>query len=82
MNGAPMRRIGKTSAKTPFLLRRSGGGLMAFAGLWETCADPSGGEIDTACIVTTMANGATVAIHDRMPAVIQPENYDAWLNPD
>ena len=55
---------------------------MAFAGLWETYADPSGGEIDTACIVTTMANGATVAIHDRMPAVIEPENYDAWLNPD
>lgn len=73
---------GKPLPKTPFLLRRSGGGLMAFAGLWETFTDPSGGEIDTACIVTTMANGATVAIHDRMPAVIEPEHYDAWLNPD
>ena len=68
--------------KTPFLLRRAGGGLMAFAGLWETYVDPSGGEIDTACIITTMANGATVAIHDRMPAVIAPDDFDAWLDPD
>jgi putative SOS response-associated peptidase YedK len=68
--------------KTPFLLRRRGAGLMGFAGLWETYADPSGGEIDTACIVTTSANGATVAIHDRMPALIDPEHYDAWLDPD
>jgi putative SOS response-associated peptidase YedK len=69
-------------AKTPFLLRRAGGGLLAFAGLWETFIDPSGAEIDTACIVTTSANGATVAIHDRMPALIEPENFEAWLDPD
>jgi putative SOS response-associated peptidase YedK len=68
--------------KTPFLLRRTGGGLMGFAGLWETFLDPSGGEIDTACIVTTMANGATAAIHDRMPAIIAPEDFASWLNPD
>jgi putative SOS response-associated peptidase YedK len=68
--------------KTPFLLRRAGGGLLAFAGLWETFLDPSGGEIDTACIVTTLANGATAAIHDRMPALIQGRDFDAWLDPD
>jgi putative SOS response-associated peptidase YedK len=75
------RALGK-GAKTPYLLRRRGGGPMGFAGLWETYADPSGGEIDTVCIVTTTANGATVAIHDRMPAVLEPKDYDAWLNPD
>jgi putative SOS response-associated peptidase YedK len=68
--------------KTPYLLHRADGRLMAFAGLWETFLDPSGGEIDTACIVTTSANGATVAIHDRMPAIIDPEDFDAWLDPD
>jgi putative SOS response-associated peptidase YedK len=68
--------------KTPFLLRRAGGGLLAMAGLWETYLDPSGAEIDTACIVTTGANGATVAIHDRMPALIEPQDFDEWLNPD
>jgi len=75
-------RANMRGPKTPFLLRRNGGGLMAFAGLWETFTDGSGGEIDTACIVTTMANGATAAIHDRMPVLIEPENFDAWLDPD
>ncbi|MCI4680635.1 SOS response-associated peptidase [Rhodoblastus acidophilus] len=68
--------------KTPFLLRRRGGGLMGLAGLWETYTDPSGGEIDTVCIITTLANGATVAIHDRMPALLAPQDYGAWLEPD
>ena len=68
--------------KTPFLLRRADHRLMAFAGLWETYLDASGAEIDTACIVTAMANGATVAIHDRMPALIDPQDFDEWLDPD
>lgn len=68
--------------KTPYAFRRRDGGLMAFAGLWETFADPSGGEIDTACIITVSANGATVAIHDRMPALIAPKDFDDWLDPD
>ena len=50
MNGAPR----SPGPKTPFLLRRRGDGLIGFAGLWETFLDPSGGEIDTACIVTTI----------------------------
>jgi putative SOS response-associated peptidase YedK len=79
---ANARGVRKNSPKTPFLLHRRDGGLMALAGLWETYLDPSGGEIDTACVITTMANGATVAIHDRMPALIAPEDYDAWLDPD
>lgn len=75
-------RANGKAPKTPFLLHRRGGGPMAFAGLWETYADAGGGEVDTACIVTTMANGATVAIHDRMPALIAPRDFDAWLQPD
>ncbi|MCW2273229.1 SOS response-associated peptidase [Rhodoblastus acidophilus] len=75
-------RANLSGPKTPFLLRRAGGGLLAFAGLWETFLDPSGGEIDTACIITTCANGATSALHDRMPVLLEPEDFDAWLNPD
>ena len=75
-------RANLAGPKTPFLLHRADGGLMAFAGLWETYLDASGGEIDTACIITTDANGATAAIHDRMPAILAPEQFDAWLNPD
>ena len=57
-------------------------GQCALMCLTTSKPDPSGSEIDTVCIVTTMANGATAAIHDRMPAIIDAEDFEAWLNPD
>ena len=66
----------------PFLIRRQDGNPMAFAGLWETWTGPNGEEVDTACIVTTAANGAISAIHERMPVILEPENFDVWLDCD
>jgi putative SOS response-associated peptidase YedK len=60
--------------------RRSGGGPIAFAGLWEAWMGPNGEEVETACIVTTAANRTLAPIHDRMPVVIAPEAFDLWLN--
>jgi len=64
----------------PFMIRRRDGRPMGLAGLYETWSDPNGGEIDTACIVTTGANGATAFVHDRMPAIIEDASFDAWLD--
>jgi putative SOS response-associated peptidase YedK len=66
--------------KRPFYVHARGGGPMAFAGLWETWMDPTGGEIDTAAIVTCPANAVLAPIHDRMPVVLAPEQFDAWLD--
>ncbi|MFT4097105.1 MAG: SOS response-associated peptidase [Rhodoblastus sp.] len=66
--------------KQPFLLRAQDRGPLAFAGLWETWSDPQGGEVDTGCLITTSANAATIAIHDRMPAIIAPADFDRWLD--
>ena len=38
-----------------------------------------GGEIDTALIVTTFANGMIGALHDRMPVILEPDDFDTWL---
>ena len=78
------RRLGegRQVEKRPFLFRRTDGAPMALAGLWETYISPDGSEIDTACILTTSANGATVAIHDRMPAIIEPKDFPLWLDID
>jgi putative SOS response-associated peptidase YedK len=54
-------------ARRPYLVCGANGGPMGFAGLYETWSDPSGGEIDTACIVTTAANRLVGQLHDRMP---------------
>ena len=66
----------------PYLARRVGGGAMGFAGLYETWSDPTGGEIDTACIVTTAPNALLGQVRDRMPAIVEPEDVSAWLDVD
>jgi putative SOS response-associated peptidase YedK len=66
----------------PFLFRRADGNPMALAGLWETWSGPNGEELDTACILTTSANGPMSAIHDRMPVILEPEDFDTWLDSD
>ena len=68
--------------RRPYLVRRVDGAPMGFAGLMETWSDPSGGEIDTACIVTTFANRLMSGIHERMPAILEPEAFSAWLDND
>jgi putative SOS response-associated peptidase YedK len=73
-------RRGPGKAKQPFWVRPHGGGLVAFAGLWETWSGPDGNDIDTACILTTDANETVAPIHDRMPVVIVPEAFDRWLD--
>jgi putative SOS response-associated peptidase YedK len=53
---------------------------IAFAGLWETWIGPNGEEIETAAIVTTPANRELAPLHDRMPVIVPPENFEAWLD--
>jgi putative SOS response-associated peptidase YedK len=73
---------GKGARGRPYLFRRADGQPLGLAGLWETWHGADGSEVDTACILTTDANAATVAIHDRMPAILEPAQFDAWLDPD
>jgi putative SOS response-associated peptidase YedK len=67
-------------SKQPYWIRPRESGPMAFAGLWETWADKDGGEIDSACIITVDANATVRPIHDRMPAIVDPADFDRWLN--
>ena len=57
---------------------------MAFAGLWDTWKPKNTEEpaITTCTIITTQANEKIAAIHDRMPVVLEPENWKAWLEAD
>jgi putative SOS response-associated peptidase YedK len=73
---------GRARAARSLLIRRRDGGPMGFAGLYETWCDPTGGEIDTACIVTTPSNELIAPICDRMPAVIERGDFSVWLDND
>lgn len=72
------QRVGR--AKRPFLFRRPERALFAFAALFETWMAPDGGEIDTAALLTTTANGLVSAVHDRMPVILPAADHEAWLD--
>ena len=71
------KREGKRTQ--PYLLRPRNGGIVAFAGLWETWMGADGSEIDTACILTTAANDTVAPIHNRMPVIVSPGDFERWL---
>ncbi len=51
------------------------------AGLWENWKDPATGEwVRTFAVITTDANELVGAIHDRIPAILKPADYDRWLS--
>jgi putative SOS response-associated peptidase YedK len=65
--------------KVPQHIRLASGGLMTFAGLWESWKDGEGREIRSFALITTTPNALMAPIHDRMPVVIAPEDRERWL---
>lgn len=68
--------------KQPWFITARAEGPLGFAGLWESWRDPQSGEpLESCTIVTTDAVAPIAQIHRRMPAVLPPEAYAAWLDP-
>ena len=67
------------SGKQPWFLRLKSQAPLAFAGLWEHWQGPDGAPLETATIITTDANELVRPVHDRMPVILQPGDYAAWL---
>lgn len=65
--------------KQPFAFARQDGQPLALAGLWEGFREPSGEVTRTFAILTTAANETMRAIHDRMPVILEPEDWPVWL---
>jgi putative SOS response-associated peptidase YedK len=68
------------NGKQPFYIRMEDESPFAFAGLWESWRN--GGEIRSCTIITTTPNELAASIHNRMPVILHPEDYDMWLDPD
>ncbi|MBS1802392.1 MAG: SOS response-associated peptidase [Acidobacteria bacterium] len=66
--------------KQPFAIAQKNEEMFAFAGLWETWRDKATGEkLRTFTILTTDPNELMEPIHNRMPVILQPRDYDRWL---
>jgi putative SOS response-associated peptidase YedK len=66
--------------KQPYLIHMEDGSPFGMGGLLEHWEAPEG-ETLTFTILTTSANALMKEIHDRMPVIIQPEDYKTWLDP-
>lgn len=83
--------------RQPYRSRRPDGELFAMAGLWtrwrperrqSSLPEFGGGSatddatVETFAILTTTANQAVAAVHDRMPVVLSPDEEESWLTAD
>ena len=67
--------------KRPYRIGLRDGGVFTMAGLWSRVHTGDGSEHATCAIVTIPPNDLMKGIHDRMPALIQPEDLQVWLDP-
>jgi putative SOS response-associated peptidase YedK len=64
----------------PFAIRRRSGEQLAFAGVWAIWRNPETAErLYSMAIVTGPPNGLVATVHDRMPIVLDPGDWDTWL---
>ena len=70
----------KNAKKTPYFIRRADGTPMALAAVWETRKDAeTGARLHSCAIVTTEPNEEVREIHDRMPVILEPRDFERWL---
>ncbi len=72
------RKLERT--KQPYFIRLKNGEPFAFAGLWERW-EREGQHIDSCSIIVTHAAEPLREIHERMPVILDPADYDAWMDP-
>jgi putative SOS response-associated peptidase YedK len=74
------KRAGKKSAQ-PFFISRVDGRPFALGGIWERWVSKDGEVIESCAILTRPADPSLDAVHDRMPLVVEPLDWPAWLEP-
>lgn len=66
--------------KQPYLIRRRDQQPFAMAGIWEDWLTADGSELDSCAIITTAANDTMAPVHARMPVILDPSDWDEWLD--
>ena len=67
--------------KQPYFIYLKGHAPFAFAGIWEHW-ERDGKTLDSCSIIVTAANSLMQPIHERMPVILSPDQYDAWMDPN
>ena len=67
------------AAKAPHAIARADGAMLAFAGLWDGWRGPEGEIVRSFVILTTEATPALRFLHERMPVILEPQDWPLWL---
>jgi putative SOS response-associated peptidase YedK len=70
----------KRTSATPYYFRLKSEKPFAFAGLWDSWNKPDGESLKTCAIITCPPNEIVSRVHERMPVILNPENYWDWLS--
>jgi putative SOS response-associated peptidase YedK len=71
-------RVG--AKKQPYYFRLWDAAPFAFAGLWERW-QRDGKALDSCALLTTGPNELVKPVHDRMPVILAPRDFERWLDP-
>lgn len=66
--------------KQPMFIHRPDHAPFAIAGLWERWTSPDGSLIESCTLLTTSPNAMMANLHNRMPVILDPADYDMWLD--
>jgi putative SOS response-associated peptidase YedK len=68
--------------KQPWAIGLESGGPFALAGIWDRWNDPKSDLfLESYAIITCVPSESLKALHDRMPVILHPDDYDRWLEP-
>ncbi len=70
---------GPKDARRPIWFHRERGGLVLFAGLYESWQTAPGEWERTFTILTTEPNSRVAEVHNRMPVILTDESADEWM---
>lgn len=66
--------------KVPHYITARDGSPFSIAGIWETWKTPDGGMLESFALLTSDANLLMATIHERMPVILKPSDFAAWLD--
>jgi len=72
----------QNGTKQPFYIRLRSSRPFAFAGLWEHWEGADVSVIESCTLLTTQPNDLLRPVHNRMPVILHPKDYDLWLDPE
>jgi putative SOS response-associated peptidase YedK len=71
---------GPKGNRQPYLVELLKPGPIAFAGVWDHWLGADGSEMESMAILTVAAGPDVAVLSERMPAILPPEHFEAWLD--